>query len=105
MEWEEGLEHKFYQAKAFYLVIALSVIVGLGLNFLRINPITALYYSAYLNGIIALPLLVVIMVVGSDAKIMGDETHPNWVKGFGWLSVVFMSLAVIVSLYLLLPHK
>ena len=105
MEWEEGLEHKFYQAKAFYLVIAFSVIVGLALNFLRINPITALYYSAYLNGIIALPLLVAIMVVGNDAKIMGEETHPKWVSGFGWLSVVFMSLAVLASLFFLLPLK
>ena len=105
MEWKEGLEHKFYQAKAFYLVIAISVIVGLALNFLRINPITALYYSAYLNGIIALPLLVAIMVVGNDAKIMGKETHPKWVSGFGWLSVVFMSLAVLASLYFLLPLK
>jgi len=105
MEWEEGLEHTFYQAKAFYLVITFSVIVGLALNFLRINPITALYYSAYLNGIIALPLLVVIMVVGNDAKIMGEETHPNWVSCFGWLSVVFMSLAVLASLFLLLPLK
>jgi len=105
MEWEEGLEHKFYQAKAFYLVIAFSVIVGLALNFIRINPITALYYSAYLNGIIALPLLVVIMVVGNDSKIMGEETNPKWVSCFGWLSVVFMSLAVLASLFFLLPLK
>jgi len=105
MEWEEGLEHKFYQAKAFYLVIAFSVIVGLALNFIRINPITALYYSAYLNGIIALPLLVVIMVVGNDSKIMGDETNPKWVSCFGWLSVIFMSLAVLASLFFLLPLK
>ena len=105
MEWEEGLENTFYQAKAFYLVIAFSVVVGLALNFLRINPITALYYAAYLNGIIALPLLVVIMVVGNDAKIMGEETNPKWVSCFGWLAVVFMSLAVIASLFFLLPLK
>jgi Mn2+/Fe2+ NRAMP family transporter len=79
--------------------------VGLALNFIRINPITALYYSAYLNGIIALPLLVVIMVVGNDARIMGEETNPKWVSGFGWLSVAFMSLAVLASLFFLLPLK
>jgi NRAMP (natural resistance-associated macrophage protein)-like metal ion transporter len=105
MGWKEGLEHKFNQAKAFYLVIASSVMVGLALNFLGINPITALYYSAYLNGIIALPLLVVIMVVGNDARIMGEETNPKWVSSFGWLSVVFMSLAVLVSLFFLLRLK
>ncbi len=105
MGWKEGLELKFYQAKPFYLVIAFSVIVGLALNFLQINAITALYYSAYLNGIIALPLLVVIMVVGNDAKIMGEETSPKWVSCFGWLAVVFMSLAVLASLFFLLPLK
>jgi NRAMP (natural resistance-associated macrophage protein)-like metal ion transporter len=100
MKWEEGLELKFSQAKGFYLVIAFSMIVGLALNFFRVNPITALYYSAYLNGIIALPLLVVIMVVGNDPGIVGEETHPGYVKFFGWLAVAFMVAAVIVSIFL-----
>jgi NRAMP (natural resistance-associated macrophage protein)-like metal ion transporter len=100
MKWEEGLELKYSQAKGFYAVIIISILVGLGLNFIGINPITALYYSAYLNGIIALPLLIVIMIVGNDKTIMGTETHPGWVKFFGWLAVVFMALAVAVSIYL-----
>ena len=107
MDWEEGLEHRFYQARPFYLVIAFSVIVGLLLNFLQINPITALYYSAYLNGIIALPLLVVIMVVGNDAKIMGEETHPNWVRfpaGWQWL-LCFWRFSVLSSYYCLLNNR
>ena len=100
MKWQEGLELKYSQAKGFYAVIIISILVGLGLNFIGINPITALYYSAYLNGIIALPLLVVIMIVGNDKNIMGTETHPGWVKFFGWLAVIFMALAVAVSIYL-----
>ena len=100
MKWQEGLELKFSQAKGFYLVIAFSMIVGLALNFFHINPITALYYSAYLNGIIALPLLIVIMVVGNDPEIVGEETHPGYVKFFGWLAVLFMVVAVIVSIFL-----
>jgi NRAMP (natural resistance-associated macrophage protein)-like metal ion transporter len=98
MKWQEGLELKFSQAKGFYLVIAFSMIVGLSLNFLQINPITALYYSAYLNGIIALPLLVVIMVVGNDPEIVGAETHPGYVKFFGWLAVLFMIVSILVSI-------
>jgi Mn2+/Fe2+ NRAMP family transporter len=94
MKWEEGLELKYSQAKGFYAFIIISVLVGLSLNFIGINPIKALYWAAYLNGIIALPLLVVIMIVGDDKKIMGAETHPRWVKFFG---VVFMALAVIAS--------
>jgi len=101
MKWREGLELKFSRAKGFYLIIAVSILVGLGLNFIRVNPIKALYYSAYLNGIIALPLLVAIMIVGNDKRIMGAETHPFWVKVFGWLAVIFMILAVAVSVTLL----
>jgi len=100
MKWHEGLELKFSRAKGFYAVIAASIIVGLLLNLLQINPITALYYSAFLNGAIALPLLVVIMVVGDDKKIMGAETNPKWVRFFGWLAVLFMILALIISVIL-----
>jgi NRAMP (natural resistance-associated macrophage protein)-like metal ion transporter len=100
MKWQEGLELKYSQAKGFYAVIIISILVGLALNFVGVNPIKALYWAAYLNGIIALPLLVVIMIVGDDKKIMGEETHPRWVKFFGWLAVVFMALAVVASIVL-----
>jgi len=97
MKWREGLEQKFSRAKGFYLVITFSILVGLALNFFHINPIMALYYSAFLNGLIALPLLIVIMIVGDDKKIMGKETHPTWVRIFGWMSVLFMVGAVIAT--------
>lgn len=100
MKWREGLEEKFSRAKGFYLVITFSILVGLSLNFFHINPITALYYSAFLNGIIALPLLIAIMVVGDDKKIMGRETNPVWVRVFGWTSIVFMAMAVAASIIL-----
>lgn len=98
MKWKESLELEFTHAKGFYLVIAVSIIIGLLLNFLHINPIAALYWAAYLNGIIALPLLIVIMVVGDDKKIMGRETHPGWVRFFGWLAVIFMIVIILVSI-------
>lgn len=100
MKWKEGLEMKFSHAKSFYTVIAVSVIFGLILNFFHINPIVALFWAAFLNGVIALPLLVVIMVVGNDAKIMGKETHPQWVKIFGWLAVAFMIVAILATIVL-----
>lgn len=100
MKWKEGLELKFNQAKGFYAVITLSILVGLSLNFLGVNPIKALYWSAYLNGIISLPLLIVIMIVGNDKKIMGTETHPAWVKIFGWMAVIFMAVALVASIVL-----
>ncbi|MBU2595856.1 divalent metal cation transporter, partial [Patescibacteria group bacterium] len=100
MNWREGLSNKFSKAKSFYLVIAISILLGLSINFLGIPPIKALYYSAFLNGIIAVPLLFVIMIVGNDQRIMGEETHPRWVKFFGWGAVVFSFLAVITYLLL-----
>jgi len=100
LRWNESLELKFSRAKGFYLIITLSILVGLGLNFIGLNPIKALYYSAYLNGIIALPLLVAIMIVGNDKRIMGEETHPTWVKIFGWLAIGFMIAAVLATIFL-----
>lgn len=96
MKWREGLEFKFSRARGFYLVIIISILFGLALNFFDINPIKALYYAAFINGIIAVPLLIAIMVVGDDKKIMKSETHPFWVRIFGWFGVLAMIVAVIL---------
>ncbi len=100
MKWQEGLEEKFSMAKGFYLVIIASILVGLLLNFFHINSIAALYYSAFLNGVISLPLLAAIMIVSDDKKIMGRETNPTWVRIFGWLAVAFIAGMIIASIYL-----
>ena len=102
MTWQEGLEEKFSHAKRFYLVIIVSILLGLALNFFHINPIKALYYSAFLNGVIAVPLLVVIMLVGDNVMIMGEERNPRWVRFFGWFSVLIMIIAICVSIFLAL---
>lgn len=95
--WKEGLEYKLPKAKGFYFIIAASIAVGMILNLFGINPIMALYYAAFINGIIAIPLLIAIMIVGNDPKIMGKEIHPGWVKFFGWLSIVFMIGMIILA--------
>jgi Mn2+/Fe2+ NRAMP family transporter len=95
MNWNSGLEEGFSQAKGFYLVIFFSILVGLAMNFLGINPIKALYWSAFLNGVIALPLLAIIMKIGDDKKIMGSETSPTWVKICGWSAVVATTFALV----------
>lgn len=96
MEWDEGLDLDFSRAKGFYLVIILSVLIGLAINFFHINPMAALYWDAFINGLISVPLLVVIMLIGNNRKIMGKETHPLWVEIFGWMAVIFMVTAVAV---------
>lgn len=98
MNWNSGLEENFSKAKGFYLVITFSIIVGLAMNFLGINPIAALYWSAFLNGVIALPLLAIIMKIGDDKKIMGNETNPFWVKFFGWFAVIAMIIAILAMI-------
>lgn len=104
MEWEEGLDLDFPRAKGFYLVIIFSVLIGLSLNFFHINPIKALYWDAFINGIISIPLLVVIMMVGNNKGIMGKETHPGWVKIFGWAAVAIMTLAIAIMIVLEVMH-
>jgi len=98
--FKQGLGNKFSQAKAFYLIIVLAIIVGLFLNFVGIHPIKALYYAAWLNGVIALPLMIVIMLVGNNKKVMGQDTHPAWVKFFGWFAICGMTIAVFLTILL-----
>lgn len=100
MNWDEGLNKPFKSAKSFYGAIAVSVLLGLLLNFVGINPMKMLYYAAYLNGLISAPLLIIIMLVGSNKKVVGEETHPGWVKFFGWMAVSFAIVAVGVSIVL-----
>ena len=100
LEWEEGLELRFLQAKGFYFIIGLSIFFGALINFLGINPITALYYAAFLNGIIAVPLMYLIMKIGDDVKVMGTERHPKWVKFFGWFAVISMFVAIVSMIIL-----
>jgi len=98
LNWEEGLDLKFSQAKGFYFIIAISIIFGAIFNFFKINPILALYYAAFLNGIIAIPLMYLIMKIGDNSSIMGKEVHPKWVKFFGWLAVIVMFVAILTML-------
>jgi Mn2+/Fe2+ NRAMP family transporter len=69
--WKQGLSKKFNQAKAFYLVISLSTISGLCINFLHVNLIKALVYANVINGIVAIPVLVTIIRIANDKKMLG----------------------------------
>ncbi len=96
--WPEGLELKFRQAPAFYTVITLATLLGAAMNFVGINPIKALYYSAILNGLAAPPLLIMIMLIGSNRKIMGRHTTGQVELIVGWMTVMVMSVAAIALL-------
>ena len=72
--WEEGLDKKFHEAKGFYIAIILATLVGLALVFIGVDPVAALYYSAVINGVVAVPLLVIIFMIGNNKKILGERT-------------------------------
>jgi NRAMP (natural resistance-associated macrophage protein)-like metal ion transporter len=94
--WKEGLGKKFKQAKGFYLIIIASTVVGLWINFTDVDPIKALIYAAVINGIIAVPLLVFIMKIGSDRKILDGITNGKISNSMGWITVGIMGFSVIV---------
>ncbi len=94
--WKEGLSKKFKQAKGFYLIIAASTVVGLWVNFTDVDPIKALIYAAVINGIIAVPLLIVIIKIGNDTKTLGTRINGKISNIAGWITVGIMGTSVIV---------
>jgi len=94
--WREGLNRKFGQAKHFYLVIAASTVIGLWINFTNIDPIRALIYTAVINGIVAVPMLFVIMRIANDKKILGDMTNKRLSNVLGWIAFVTMTISVLI---------
>jgi Mn2+/Fe2+ NRAMP family transporter len=99
-KWREGLSKKFTGARGFYWVIIVSMLAGMALNFIGINPIKALYYAAILNGVIAPVLMFFIFRIGNDEKIMGRFRSPRWVNVFGWFATGLMGVGAI-SLFVL----
>jgi NRAMP (natural resistance-associated macrophage protein)-like metal ion transporter len=100
--WRAGLFYKLKHASAFYGVIIISMLVGLAMNFIGLDPIKALIYSAVINGIIAPIILVLILGLSSNQKIMGEWANGGTVKMLGWLTVIVMTIsgiAAIVSLF------
>jgi Mn2+/Fe2+ NRAMP family transporter len=96
--WKQGLSKKFKQAKAFYLVIAVSTVIRLWINFTNIDPIKALVYTAVINGVTAVPILFVIMKIASDKNILGKRVNGKLTNTIGWMTVAIMSIAVVTML-------
>jgi NRAMP (natural resistance-associated macrophage protein)-like metal ion transporter len=93
--WECQLNHKPREAKQFYAVIAISTLVGTLINFAGINPISALFWTAVINGLVSPPLLVIIMLVSSNRKIMGDKVNGRAANIIGWFAAVVMFAAAV----------
>jgi Mn2+/Fe2+ NRAMP family transporter len=94
-KWPIGLARKPKEAKAFYLAIATATLIGILINFSPINPIKALYWSAVINGIVAVPVMAIMMLMAVNAKVMGEFRIPLPMRVIGWVATVVMALAVI----------
>ena len=97
--WKEGLYRKFSAAKAFYGVIIFSMLIGLGLNFIGLDPIKALIYSAVANGLVAPVVLVLIVLLASKKKVMGSRINHPFTTVMGWVATVVMIIVGIATIY------
>lgn len=100
--WKEGLYRNLQQAYAFYGTIIISMLVGLGMNFLHIDPIKALLYSAVANGLVAPLIILLIVMIAANKKIMGrwvNKPFANWVGIITFVLMLFAGGATIISLY------
>ena len=100
LRWPVGLNREPLRARGFYGIIAAATLIGLSLNFsiLHLDPIKALFWSAVLNGVVAGPIMILMMLMASNAKIMGQFTLQKRQKFFGWLATAVM-LASAVALF------
>jgi Mn2+/Fe2+ NRAMP family transporter len=97
--WEQGLNKKFQEAKGFYSIIALSLLVGLSLNYIGITPINALIYTAILYGMTAPVLIAIILHISNNKEIMGENTNSTLSNVLGFAALVIMTLAAVALLY------
>ena len=102
MGWRWGLERKATDAVGFYGVITVSVLAALVLQFSPINPIKALFWSSVINGIVAVPLMVVIILLSSKRSVMGAYVERGWIRVLAWIATAVMGMAVI---WMVLPHS
>jgi NRAMP (natural resistance-associated macrophage protein)-like metal ion transporter len=100
--WPATLEAKAPDAVGFYGIIAAATIIGFGLGFTSFDPIVMLIWSAVLNGIVAVPIMAVMMIIISRKSVMGRFKARPWLVGFGWSGTALMALAVIAFVWSLL---
>ena len=98
--WKQGLDKKFYEAKGFYIVVMISLILGLSMNELGISPVKALIYSAILYGLTAPILIAIILHIANNKKVMGEYTNGKLSNILGFSTLILMTTAAVVMLYL-----
>lgn len=100
--WDHGLNRTLKQASAFYGIIITSMIIGFIINFIGFDPIKALIYSAVLNGIVAPVILILIVIIASNKKIMGENSSHPIIEFVGWVITGIMLISGIAAIYSIL---
>jgi NRAMP (natural resistance-associated macrophage protein)-like metal ion transporter len=94
-KWPVGLALKPEKAKAFYITLTIATMIGVALNFSPINPIRALYWSAVINGVVAVPVMIIMMHMTANPKVMGQFTINGGLRSAGWLATAVMVAAAL----------
>lgn len=102
--WEQGLDKKFHEAKGFYVIIAISLILGLSMNYIGISPIQSLIYTAILYGLTAPVLIAIILHISNNKKIMGTNVNGKLSNILGFSALIIMSVAAIALIYIQLSE-
>jgi NRAMP (natural resistance-associated macrophage protein)-like metal ion transporter len=98
--WKHGLDLKPHQARGFYAIVAVATAGGVLLNFIGIDPIRALVWAAVINGVAAVPIMAVMMLLATDSRVLGKFAVRSWLKVAGWLAMATMAVAVAAMLML-----
>jgi Mn2+/Fe2+ NRAMP family transporter len=96
--WRIGLGRNLPQARGFYAVLTIATLLGVALNFTPVDPIKALFWSAVINGVIAVPIMVVMMLMANKAEVMGQFVVTRRLKILGWLATAVMAVAVVAMI-------
>lgn len=97
-KWPVGLARQPSEAKAFYATVVIATLLGMTLDFTPLDPIKALFWSAVINGVVAVPVMAIMMLLSGKEKAMGEFTVGGWLKGLGWLATGVMALAAAAML-------
>ncbi len=99
--WKHGFDKKITRAKPFYAIIIVATIAAILMNFLGINPIAALFWTAVINGVLAPPLLILLMLVANNKQIMGKRVNGKALNIVGWLTAAVMLIAAVALFFTL----
>jgi Mn2+/Fe2+ NRAMP family transporter len=96
--WPTGLSRRPKEAQAFYATLVIATLVGMIINFAPINPIKALYWSAVINGVIAVPIMAIMLLIATRHDIMGAFAIDGWLRLLGWVATAVMAIVVVAML-------